>query len=551
MLDFVSEATTFATEYAGKTLGERLAGRFFTPNVLGEDLANQIATLLEAKAAAGALGTQIRITDPFCGDGRLVLALVETISRRPALRGRQLKILLCDIEHTSVENATKAVKAAAAEIDAYVRVRGVVRDSFAAAIEPNDVVITNPPWELIKPDTRELSHMSAQAKGAHCDDLRALCYRLDGRFPDAKGDGAWGGWGTNLARCGWDLSIRLCASGGVLGIVLPSTVLADQASIRMRRAAFRRTQLIDLATYPSEARLFERVDQPVVVATFLVKAAVGINAALRIFDKQREVRAQKQLTISESELEAGDYTLPVGFGAEATELLGRFSALPRLTDFESDDACGLWTGRELDETRIVEKTVHGIRYSPFVKGRMIRRHAIDEHPTTSVRPALAGNFRSAQYERVVWRDVSRSSQKRRMIGAIIPAGWIAGNSLHVAYFRNGDSDKLHALHAVLSSLALEFQVRSRLATGHMSLGVVRSARVPDFSKRTVATLSALARAALKSEMEHAPKLEVAVARAYGLSRDEMADLMTQFPKMDLTEREAVLDRRLWGLRSST
>ena len=65
-----------------------------------------------------------------------------------------------------------------------------------------------------------------------------------------------------------------------------------------------------------------------------------------------------------------------------------------------------------------------------------------------------------------------------MIGTIIPAGWVAGNSLHVAYYRDGDPVRLRALYAVLSSLVFEFQVRCRLATGHMSLGIVRSSRVP-------------------------------------------------------------------------
>jgi hypothetical protein len=132
-----------------------------------------------------------------------------------------------------------------------------------------------------------------------------------------------------------------------------------------------------------------------------------------------------------------------------------------------------------------------------------------------------------------------------MIGAIIPAGWVAGNSLHVAYFRDGDSERLYALHAILSSFVLEFQVRNRLATGHMSLGVVRGVRVPVLGRTVVATLAAEARAALASAQESSPLLEARVAQAYGLSRDRMAAIIDQFPKVDGAEREAVLDSTLW------
>ena len=164
----------------------------------------------------------------------------------------------------------------------------------------------------------------------------------------------------------------------------------------------------------------------------------------------------------------------------------------------------------------------------------------------SVRASYCGGFRSGVRPRGVWRDVARATSKRRMIGTVIPAGWVAGNSLHVACYRDGDAARTAALHALLSSFVVEAQVRARLTTGHMSLGIVRQARVPMLDPSLIDVLSSLAYDAMNGgglKAEH--RLELAVARAYGLTRDEMARLLDDFPKLDEGEREALISAAAW------
>ena len=256
MMDVVAGA---GDAYAGKTLVERMAGRFYTPDVLARDLAARLSDALEERDEKWHLGAEIRICDPFCGDGRLVVALLAEAMSRPRLLKRRWLVTLRDVELTAAKGAGKAVSSAAAALGAVVAIRVIVGDSLADAC-PNqhDVVVTNPPWELLKPDARELAQLHPKARSDHRDHLRALCNTLDARFPQSRANKAWGGWGTNLARCGWELALRSCVRGGALGIVLPSTILADQASATMRQSALRRSRLVDLAAYPSEARLFAR-----------------------------------------------------------------------------------------------------------------------------------------------------------------------------------------------------------------------------------------------------------------------------------------------------
>ena len=202
-----------------------------------------------------------------------------------------------------------------------------------------------------------MGHLTPEEETRHRKRLRHMCQALDKRFPEARSGKAWGGWGTNLARCRWELALRSCEIGGCVGIVLPSTILADQASTNMRKTAFRRFRLFDLSSYPPEARLFDRVDQPVVSATLLHEPPVdGVDAQVRLFDAARGVKANFRMKLTEAELKSSGYSLPLGFAAEAASLWARFNEFPCFSDFERSEQHTLWTGREIDETRIAEKT---------------------------------------------------------------------------------------------------------------------------------------------------------------------------------------------------
>jgi Alw26I/Eco31I/Esp3I family type II restriction m6 adenine DNA methyltransferase len=528
--------------YNGKTLAERLAGRFYTPSQLADDLAEQMISALDT----GPL-TRVVATDPFCGDGRLVIALLTAAAANAKLTRLPWLIELRDRETAAAREAADRVSATARKLGLRVETTVIVGDTFEGDLSQRfDLVITNPPWELLKPDSRELMHLSVADADRYKDDLRATSRRLDARFPAARADGAWGGWGTNLARCGWDLCLSIARKNGVVGIILPATIMGDQSSTGMRRKAFGSSRLVDAAVYPSEARLFDRVDQPVVSLTMRVGGRVSGTGCIRSFDSDRVQCGKQVLKLTKAAMEVRGWTIPVGRPPAADELMAKFINLPSLQSWEGEKSTQLWLGRELDETRIAEKVTTGSRH-PFIKGRMIGRHGVVEIPTMSVRASLCAGFHSADRPRAVWRDVARTTSRRRMIGTVIPAGWVTGNSLHVACYRDGDADRTAMLHGLLSSFVVEAQVRARLTTGHMSLGVVRQARVPVVDGRLTELLSTLARSAMNGggvAAEH--RLEIAVAKAYGLSREEMSRLLDDFPKLKEDEREALTSVEAWN-----
>ena len=176
-------------------------------------------------------------------------------------------------------------------------------------------------------------------------------------------------------------------------------------------------------------------------------------------------------------LDENSFIVPLQFGLTVMRMQAAWQHLPKFNEIESHEADGLWAGRELDETghkKFLAKTGDYL----FMKGRMVKRFGIAESPTRFVGRGGPRIPKSADHHRLVWRDVARPNQKRRMHATIIPPGIVTGNSLNVAYFRDGNLLRLKALLAVMNSLVFEAQVRSRLATAHISLGTVREVHIP-------------------------------------------------------------------------
>ena len=156
----------------------------------------RLAQMLVARAKASMLGSSVRVCDPFCGDGRLIAALLSQVAMHKILSSRRWIVTLQDIERAAVAGAHTLVTATASDLGLDFEVRCVVADSFGIAIpSPHDAVVTNPPWELLKPDSRELGHLTPEEETRHRKRLRHMCQALDNRFPEARSGKAWGGWG--------------------------------------------------------------------------------------------------------------------------------------------------------------------------------------------------------------------------------------------------------------------------------------------------------------------------------------------------------------------
>lgn len=524
-----------------KPLLVRATGQFYTPERIGRQLARSVLARVDR------ISDQCQIVDPFAGDGRLIVWLLEEgFAARPnEFASCRLAIDLWELNREALATATDAVRAAAQRLGIRATVTPWLGDTFSKDIEEQfDVVITNPPWENLKPDRREAVDLQSGRNVAYANGLRDYDRFLADRFPLSRPQKRFSGWGTNLSRVGTELALRLLRAGGTCGVVTPVSLFGDQASLALRRHLITERTLLDLHSYPAEARLFDGVDQP--VAFFVARSAAPNSdpVAFSAYRRDMSVRYTGNIRLNVEWLRDSHFVLPTEFGIEAMSLLPQFARLPRFADLE--ERHGLWAGRELDETGYREFVRSSGKFR-FVKGRHVGRYAIVDMPEGFVSGRKIPS--TAEHERIAWRDVSRPSQRRRIQASLIPPHWVSGNSLSVAYFKDHDRGKLLALLAVLNSVVFELQIRSILSTGHVSLGSVRHGHVPDIfdNKRSIERLARLTEKRLAQGSNTEAELEIAVAQAYGLSRDDFGAIVSCFD-LPVEYKAQLLDQARWSRR---
>lgn len=505
----------------GKDLEQRLTGRFYTHERIGRAMAKDIAqryVMVE--------GQEVKIIDPFCGDGRLVRWLIEELFAAGKLPTAGVAVVLWDCDDDALMVAEHDIRTLFSKIPTRNnRVDVCVADSFSQALHAErsfDICVTNPPWETIKPDSRELAGLDEATKSSYIALLKEKVTRLEKAYPHSKPSRKFSGWGANLARCGIEASIRLVKQHGNFGIVGPASIFGDQISAPLRVWLLTTNRVATIHHFPAEARLFDGVDQSAVYFIGDKGSASGWNefqeATIDIVkhpDKASE-DIPPTLTLDLRFLESHDYSIGFTGSTGMSSAMPYLINLPKLGDFESAGNGLMKLGRELDETGIAKKLCRSGSYR-FIKGRQVSRYSFDDSASEFLSPEITPPA-TANCLRIVWRDVARQSSVRRMIATLLSAGYVTGNSLNVLTVKVGHEHLLKAVLAVLNSTIFEAQVRASISTNHLSVGAIRKIRVPDLmNKAFVKEIGLLVENHLSAPTaQTAAFMDTAVARWYGL-----------------------------------
>lgn len=510
---------------------DRLTGRFYTPHSVADRLAQ----------FSSPVGCPETVCDPFCGDGRLIVSWLKHGGTNGTLRNLK-RISLWDCDGRAVEQAVINVRS---QLE-LLCVSGVVVDCFVGdtfmrnQAEKYDLVITNPPWEQLKPDSRDKVSDSSRYR----DEIQTYAKTLTLAYPDAATSRkrTIGGYTVNLARVGALAASEITAENGSLLIVLPSTIFGDQVSGNFRKRLFSTLCVDHMDFYPAEAKLFSGVDQ-----SFVTVAGHRVGSSSRICIR----RFHPNLSISDIRdhlISHQEDPLPLSIGGAEHDLINGLRVRhPEASWLESDLRFCLCLGRELDETRISEAFTASSDGIPFLKGRDIGRFGTIPDGLDRIDQGARKIPRSAFERRLAWRDVSRPSQKRRIHACLIPAGIVTGNSLGIARFNSPLPDLLEALVAVVNSIVFEVQVRGLLATNHISQGVLRRCVIPYEVFESAKVRAELAQTTNSSlDADCLVRSEVLMAQAYGISREEFAQLLQPFNKLTTEETAALLNKEIWS-----
>lgn len=502
---------------------EKILGKFYTDF----DIAKSMVDVISAHYAIDSFKREISIIDPFCGDGRLVLQLLKSLEKQEQFNNLKYIISIWDIDSAAVDVARKAVEDYCKEQGYSFSIDSKAADAFVDYKELQgkyDICVTNPPWSLLKPQKLFSKNNTNDTLLKYREAIEKYDEYMKEEFSLSQPSSKFGKWGTNLARCGTEVALKLIKHDGMAGIVSPASLLNDQVSGQLRTWIFDNHRVIDISYYPAELKLYGSAD--ISSVTLVVKGGeTDQRLSIKIYTEKDCFNEKKIEKAVFQYIKANGYSIPLKTGVEAIPIMMHLEKLPTMLAY--CDESGLSFTREMDETRYKEKLSQTGRIE-FAKGYMVDRYSfssddlyIDEEKVTV--PVSASKFK------VVWRDVSRDSQLRRIKATLLHPGYMCGNSLGVIFGDNEKQDTLKMLLAIMNSFIFEYQARSLLVSNHVAAGIVKKIHVP--SHMIDEGIVKLVDRQLNGENVE-DEIEIAVAKLYGLSPDEYKIVLSRFEYPD-------------------
>lgn len=386
-----------------------------------------------------------------------------------------------------------------------------------------DAVITNPPWEIFKPNGKEFfaeysdlvtknkmrieDFEKEQDKLLQDPEIRAAWLEYLSRFPHVSAffratpqyanqislvNGKKAGTDINLYKLFIEQCFNLLRSGGRCGIIVQGSIYSDLGAKQLREMLFSHAQLDTLFGVSNERFIFEGVDHRMKLCILVFEkggATEAFTAAFRIDpreavkpsklddflnNKTEHMRIPVELVrrLSPDSLSVMEFKTPLD--VQIAEKLLQFPLL-------GDTASGAWVvqfTREVNNTSDMKyiNSHQEPKYVHLYEGKMIHqynhnfeapRYFIDiERFNRENSPQLNGKYPSDFY-RLCFRRQARSSDTYTFIGTIAPKVVLFFDNLaYVMPFQDGREllKPIHNLYLLpcLNSFPLQFLLRQQV-----------------------------------------------------------------------------------------
>jgi type I restriction-modification system DNA methylase subunit len=481
-----------------------------------------------------------------------------------------------------------------------------------------DAIITNPPWEIFKPQAKEFFAQHNELVTKNKMDIKdfekeqnkllqnpiiasawleyqsqypyvSAYYRSSEQYKNQISivNGKKAGTDINLYKLFTEQCFNLLRSGGECGIVIPSGIYTDLGTKQLREMLFSQTKVTGLFCLENRKEVFEGVHRSfkIVVLTFVKNSTTTEfpSAFMRLdvqelqsfpSDNSLQINVDMIRKLSPDSLSVMEFKNEVDI-----RIADKMLKFPLLNE-KIEGKLNLHLTREFDMTNdshlFKQQPVKG--RLPLYEGKMIHqfthlyaepRYWVDEQ---EARKALlkrneSDNGQKIDYQsyRLGFRDVARNTDNRTMIAGIIPPNIFAGNTLIVSQ-QFIKQDELLFVVSVLNSFTCDFIIRQKV-TAHCNMFYIYQTPVPRLTKNDRNFNDIVQRAAklicttpefdelaqevglgshqqgVTDEAERAKlraELDGMVAHLYGLTEDEFSYILTTFPIVNATVKEAAL-----------
>jgi hypothetical protein len=487
-----------------------------------------------------------------------------------------------------------------------------------------DAIITNPPWEIFKPNAREFfvqhnelakkskmdikTFEKEQNKILQNPEIAESWLKYLSEFPHVSAyyrsaeqyknqisivNGKKSGTDINFYKLFLEQCFNLLRPNGECGIILPSGVYTDLGTKQLREMLFVQTEIDALFGLSNERFIFEGVDHrfKFCLLTFEKgKSTESFQAAFRI-NPREAIRVDKLDTFLNNQDECIEISVnlirrlsPDSLSVMEFKNEGDIRIAEKMLQFPllGEQIEGQWNLRLTSEFHMTNDShlfqqEPGKGRLPLYEGKMIHqfthlyaepRYWVDE---AEARKALLGkkidNDQKLDYQcyRFAYRAIARSTDSRTFIGTIVPTNVVCGHSLNVA-LPIQDNRYMLVISATLTSLIFDFALRQQVSSNltmffiyqtpvpRLKSGdkyfwdiVQRAAKLictaPEFDELAQEVGLNSHREGVTDETERAKlraELDGIIAHLYGLTDAEFAYILTTFPSVPETVKQAAL-----------
>ena len=403
-------------------------------------------------------------------------------------------------------------------------------------------------------------------------------------------NGKKAGTDINLYKLFTEQCFNLLRSGGECGIVIPSGIYTDLGTKQLREMLFIQTKVTGLFCLENRKTIFEEVDSrfKFVVLTFVKgSTTTEFPSAFMRHDVQELQRFPSddslQMNVDMIRKLSPDSLSVMEFKNEVDiRIADKMLKFPLLGE-KIEGKWNLRLTREFDMTNdshlFKQQPVKG--RLPLYEGKMIHqfthlyaepRYWVDEQEG---RKALLGrnesdNGQKLDYQnyRLGFRSIARNTDARTLIIGAIPKNIFCGNSiLVISGMTHVSSYEIVFAQAIFNSFILDFYAR-QMVTANINMFYIYQLPVPRLRKNDRNFNDIVQRAAklicttpqfdelaqevglgshqqgVTDETERAKlraELDGMVAHLYGLTEDEFSYILTTFPIVNVTVKEAALE----------
>ncbi|MEG5049022.1 MULTISPECIES: Eco57I restriction-modification methylase domain-containing protein [unclassified Microcoleus] len=487
-----------------------------------------------------------------------------------------------------------------------------------------DAIITNPPWEIFKPDAKEFFASYSNLVTKKKMDIKSFEKEQKKLLQDIEVSNAWLEYQSNFPhvsayyrsaeqyknqisivngkKAGTDINLyklfveqcfNLLCRGGECGIVIPSGIYTDLGTKQLREMLFSQTKVTGLFCLENRKTIFEGVDSrfKIVVLTF---EKDGITTEFPSAFMRLDVDELQRFPSADSlqvNVELVRKLSPDSLSVMEFKNEGDIRIAEKMLQFPllGEQIEGKWNLRLTAEFHMTNdshlfKQEPGKGRLPLYEGKMIEqfthtlcepRYWIEE---SQGRAAILGKEQDRgqtldyQTYRAGFRKIASSTNTRTMIATVIPPNFQAENFQSVLRCSEGsepppNNHQCLYLVSVWNSFIVDYALRSRISANinffyvyqlpvpRLTSGdkyftdiVQRAAKLictaPEFDELAQEVGLNSHREGVTDETERAQlraELDGIIAHLYGLTEAEFAYILTTFPIVPETVKQAALE----------